>query len=1051
MRFHNIINSALDAVVRMDQQGILLGWNPQAEHIFGWTDSEIRGRLLHEVIVPEQFRAAHQSGLKHFLATGEDSMLNQRIEIVALHRDGHEFPIELTIIPNRLPDGLEFSAFIRDISQQKQGILSLQRSEERYRALFNNSRDALMTLSQTRGFLSVNTAAIHLFACKDEQEFLTQSPITFSPDRQANGGLSSELAQQNIVYAFTNGSITFEWLHRRLNGELFNAEVILTRVNIDQESILQATVRDITEAKQSEMNLIASESRMRGVLRTMSDSVVLIDPQGFILLINEAVCHLFGYTENELLGQNVKMLMPEPYFSKHDGYLKKHVKTKEPVIIGRHVEVEGKSKVGRVFPIELSVNELVDALSPTYIGVIRDITDRKLAENALIEASKIAQQAKFINDQALDLAQAGYWCIDFSESSDYYISSKGTVNIFGDPPRDNLRYHIMNDWYVNIEAADKAAAEATLANYLAAIEGRTQKYDMIHPYQRPSDGTIIWVHVLGQVIRDTQGKTTNVYGVVMDITASKLAEIAIRESKDIAEKAAKAKSEFLANMSHEIRTPLNAIIGLAKMNIRDNRNRSLANNDGRIRDAGLHLLSVVDDILDFSRIESGKMTLDSYPLNLKTLIHDAVALVSLRAEEKQLCLTIDLADDLPEWVLSDSLRLRQILVNLLSNAVKFTAQGHVTLKVSRQRECTEFSVTDSGIGLSEEQRRRLFAAFEQADTSTTRKFGGSGLGLAISLNLAHMLDGDITVSSILGVGSQFVFTLPLLETIADNSRQHLNQQDGARLQNVRVLAAEDVALNRIVLEDLLLNEGAQVIFAENGQQVIDRLEETGYSAFDVVLMDIQMPIMDGYQSTQLLLKIAPDLPVIGLTAHAMPEERKRCLSVGMRDHVTKPIDNDILVTTILRHLASTVRINAIHQDEPMLKSASTFPAEDTAQSVQDASSLIDWSAMLQRYDGRHAFIDKLITNTLNGIHQENSHKLRQAGEQQDYEAIKFIAHSLKGVAGVFESQRLQDKAQETELAAKNQQDTAVTLSIQLADMLDIFLSALENYQLANTV
>ncbi|MCX7089678.1 MAG: Hpt domain-containing protein, partial [Methylococcales bacterium] len=173
----------------------------------------------------------------------------------------------------------------------------------------------------------------------------------------------------------------------------------------------------------------------------------------------------------------------------------------------------------------------------------------------------------------------------------------------------------------------------------------------------------------------------------------------------------------------------------------------------------------------------------------------------------------------------------------------------------------------------------------------------------------------------------------------------------------------------------------------------------------------------------------------------------------MRDHVTKPIDNDILVTTILRHLASTVRTNAIHQDEPvpMLKSASTFPAEDTTQSVQDASSLINWSAMLQRYDSRHAFIDKLITNTLNGIHQENSHKLRQAAEQQNYEAIKFIAHSLKGVAGVFESQRLQDKAQETELAAKNQQDTAVTLSIQLADMLDIFLSALENYQLANTV
>jgi PAS domain S-box-containing protein len=905
IRFQNIINNALDAVVQMDAEGVLLDWNHQAELTFGWTTAEVRGRLLHDMIIPERFREAHRLGLKNFLVTRESSMLNKRIEIMALHRDGREFPIELAITSNQLEDNVKFSAFVRDISLQKQAIQTLQRSEERYRALFNSSRDALMTLSPVRGFLSGNAAAIILFACKDEQDFLSQNPVSLSPERQADGSLSKDSARKKIEQAYAEGSIAFEWLHRRLNGEIFSAEVQLNRVVIEHDTLLQATVRDITERKRFQAALIESEARIRKVLRTMSDAVALIDAQGKILLVNDSIIDLFGYREDELQGQNVKILMPEPYYSKYDGYLKLLAETEKRVIIGRRIEVQGKRKNGQLVPIELTVNELPDDFGSVFIGVMRDISQRKAFEQ--------------------------------------------------------------------------------------------------------------------------------------------LQETARRE----AERLAHAKSEFLANMSHEIRTPLNAVIGLAKMNVRTDHAQSLRENSVRIHEAALHLLDIVNDILDFSKIEAGKMTLDLHPFKLMALVNDVVGLVELRAKEKQLNLVIEHPEGLPEWVMGDSLRLRQILVNLLSNAIKFTEYGHVSLTITSLNDTIEFSVADSGIGMSEEQISRLFTAFEQADNSTTRKFGGSGLGLAISRHLAQIMGGDISVYSTLGLGSRFVLRLPLPETKADIHRQNISRQEGPRLQGISVLVAEDVELNRIVLEDLLTHEGAQVVFAENGQQALDRLEETGYSEFDLVLMDIQMPVMDGYQTTRRILKYAPNLPIIGLTAHAMPEERQRCLEAGMRDRVTKPIDADILVAAILQNTLAkrlAVDINPDKQTQAITTEYSVISEEKDRQAIKPIR-MIDWPAVLQRYGKQEALIDKLVNNALSGTHQENIEKLRQAAAQRDKAAINFIAHNVKGLAGAFGSRQLLDQVEQIELAeANNQQENTALLGEQLAGTMEGLLAELLDYR-----
>lgn len=887
IRLRSIVNTALDAVVQMNGRGEISGWNRQAEAMFGWRTDEVVGRMLHETIIPQRLRGAHVQGLQTYLDGGEGTALNRRIEVAAMRRSGEEFPVELAITPIKLADTTEFNAFIRDISLEKQSAATLRDSEQRFRALFEFSLDAIMTLSPERGFLSANPAAVKLFGCRDLAHLLSLSPVLLSPDYQPNGESSAESAARYIEAALRDGAQHFEWQHQRVDGELFFAEVQLSRIAAGSENLVQATVRDISERKLAKQELVASEARNRAILRTMADGVVLIDSVGSILLVNDAVCELFGYEEHELLGRNVSLLMPEPHRSRHDGYLANYMTNRTYTILNRCVEFEGARTDGSTFPLELTVSELIDDQGSTFIGVIRDISERKAVQAA-------QEQARL---QAEHLAQV--------------------------------------------------------------------------------------------------------------------------------------KSDFLANMSHEIRTPLNAILGLAKINLRETGTAN--SNMAKIYEAGQHLLNVVNDILDFSKIESGKMQLDPHPFKLAELIGEVRDLLELRVREKQLTLVVQFEGELPEWVLGDGLRLRQILLNLLSNAVKFTERGYVAVKIGRRGDDVRFAVMDSGIGMTEEQLQRLFTAFEQADSSTTRKFGGSGLGLAISRNLARLMGGDIDVQSAYGAGSTFVLTLPLPAAEPGAGDNAVMAASGLRLRGMRILAAEDVELNRLVLADILNSEGAEVVFAENGQQALDLLQQHGVAAFDLVLMDIQMPVMDGYQAARRLAEIAPDLPVIGLTAHAMEDERKRCLEAGMKDRVTKPVDENALVKAILKAVPIRVAPPA---------AAPVLPPSQTDANSPPSSGLIDWQAMLERFDGRQAFVDKIIDNALDGSQQQTLEKLRLAAEQGDLAAIKFVAHNLKAFAGIFQAQGLLQLAQQTESAAKDGNAGAAALATELAGLLEQILQEL---------
>ncbi len=400
-----------------------------------------------------------------------------------------------------------------------------------------------------------------------------------------------------------------------------------------------------------------------------------------------------------------------------------------------------------------------------------------------------------------------------------------------------------------------------------------------------------------------------------------------------------------------------------------------------------------------------------------------ISLLADRAADKALKLSCTFSADLPEWVTGDSLRLTQILTNLLSNAIKFTHEGEVRLEVSRDAADTCFKVIDSGIGMSEEQVSRLFQPFEQADDSTTRKYGGTGLGLAISYELARLMGGAIQATSQLGAGSSFLLTLTLPVATALTLPEALPPTPGRTLTDIVILVVDDVEANRLVLENLLTGEGAQILLASNGLEALDYLEHVGLSAIDIVLMDVQMPVMDGLDASQRMRAIAPALPVVGVTAHALAEEREKCLAAGMVDVVTKPIDLRTLLETMLRHLPTR---------NPALAVADAVPPAPTFH-----AGPVDWSVLLERYKGKQEFVRKLADSVL-GSHADTPAKFRQAVQDGNRDALKFMAHSLKGVSGSLEARYLHSlvTAFETDLA----NETEVP-----PEQLEAFLLALEAF------
>jgi signal transduction histidine kinase/DNA-binding NarL/FixJ family response regulator/HPt (histidine-containing phosphotransfer) domain-containing protein len=486
--------------------------------------------------------------------------------------------------------------------------------------------------------------------------------------------------------------------------------------------------------------------------------------------------------------------------------------------------------------------------------------------------------------------------------------------------------------------------------------------------------------------------------------------VMLQEARDKAEVASRAKSQFLANISHEIRTPLNAVLGFAQVGRRTSQDADARNRFSQILASGQHLLRIIDEVLDLSKLDAGKLRVHSIPFELTATVDETLDLVRESAGEKGLELAVEYAPGLPDWVLGDSLRLRQILTNLLDNAVKFTREGNVRLVVKPVNGQISFSVIDTGIGIDNAQISRLFHAFEQADGTTTRRFGGAGLGLAISLHLAELMGGSITAAGAPGKGSTFTLVLPLPETRQREYHAGTEARPAAaRLAGLNVLAVEDDALNRMVLREMLENEGATLVLAENGQQAMGYLERADPVPFDMVIMDVQMPEMDGYEATRRIHAIAPGLPVIGLTAHAMQEARDQCLAAGMVAHVTKPVDVNDLVDVLLQWLSGG--------GEKHVRAAMTQPAPAIENSRQDMlpGFAVD-SALANLQCDLPVFRKILLTFYLQ--RRDNCDEIAALLARGEIEEARELLHGIAGSSGYLGALTLYQEARLMEEACK---------------------------------
>jgi PAS domain S-box-containing protein len=613
------------------------------------------------------------------------------------------------------------------------------------------------------------------------------------------------------------------------------------------------------------------------------DGFIEQDARGVISGWSAESEQLFGWSHAEAIGMRSHRLIPERNRAQHDRALDTFITSPDRPI--RRQEITALHKDGHEFRAEfaISIEGRGDAIR--VIAVARAIAADTRAEAAFRQSERFRAILDQIEDgcSVVDL-RGNYLFVndafcrifDFSRDKILGQSFKGTQN----PVRHAKTIEIFNTVY------------------------RTGQPVKAYEYKvTPSN---LYVEQSITLERDVAGRPVGFLSVYRDCTTRKLAEEALANAKEAAESANRAKSEFLANMSHEIRTPMNGIIGMTALALDSQMTPPQYECLVTIRSQAESLLTVVNDILDFSKIEQRHVDLESVPFSLADAVHEVVAPLEVPARAKGVKLSTAIAPDAPAYVVGDPVRLKQVISNVLANAVKFTECGSIQFDVSvdartDDRATLHFRVADTGIGIPADKQAAIFEPFQQADGSMTRRFGGTGLGLAIASTLAELMGGRIWVDSEPGVGSTFHCTVPLAiaasapaAVAADADRRAASAPRAAR-----ILIAEDNVVNQRVAARLLIKRGHHVTVVSNGREALHALQG---GAFELVLMDVQMPDMDGFEATAAIRdwerETGQHVRIVAMTAHAMTGDRERCLAAGMDGYLSKPIDQRSLYAVV---------------------------------------------------------------------------------------------------------------------------------------------------------
>ena len=897
-RLAAIVDSSDDAIISKTLDGTISAWNRGAEKLFGYSAAEIVGKPMLVLLPPE--RINEESDILARIRSGERV---DHFETLRVRKDGTNIHVSVTISPIRDSKGVIVGAskIARDITEQKRTEEALAESERLARSTLDALSAHVAILDQSGLILAVNAAWREFGLSNSAKSEVGVGANYLAVCDAASGCYCEEAAAVAVgiraVIGKTQEDFTLEYsCHSPVERRWYRVRVTRfagdgpARVVVSHENITQAKLAD--EERQMFVSTVENSIDFIG-MATLSGDVIYINPSAREMVGLGPALHQTATKITDYYTEAGKRVLNE---------------TVLPTVEATGCwggEIEFRNfRTGRAIDTDSSVFIVRHPRSgdPLCMATVtRDITERKRQEEELRRTRNHLVEQLQEMDQLYKMAPVGLGLLD--RELRVLRMNERLAAITGIPlheyvgrtlaeivPQIASQVGVFAD---RVFASGEPLLDLTMSGVtLANLAGERDWLVSYYPV-KSSDGAIRYVG-----------------GVVQDITELKRVEVELRLAKERAEAANQAKSEFLANMSHEIRTPLNGVIGMTDLALGTQLTAEQRDLLETVRLSANSLLTVITDILDYSKIEAGKIELETIDFNLRNCVEEALKTFALLAHEKKLELLCDIAPDVPELLEGDPGRLRQILHNLVSNAIKFTSHGEVAVRVAidaedRDAGVLKFTVSDTGIGIPTEKQVSIFSPFTQADSSTTRKYGGTGLGLTISARLVALMGGKLWLESEVGQGSRFHFTVQL-KVSGEGAESRLVfplVEQPAQPKGLNILLAEDNRINQTVAKRMLERMGHSLAVAENGNEAL-LLLKTG--SFDLVLMDIQMPEMDGLTATARIREgetiTHTHIPIIAMTAHAMKGDRERCLAAGMDGYISKPISALELETAIAETL-----------------------------------------------------------------------------------------------------------------------------------------------------